>query len=293
MRTVRRLLAAVVAAAVVLGSGVTPAAAAGSYGDDDGTVHEVLIEILVSRGITVGCAPGKYCPTAKVTRGQMASFIIRSLRAGGAQLPASAPDAFKDDNGNVHEQNINMIAALGISLGDGVGNFKPLDPITRGEMALFMRRGFKFPQASGNKFADVTGIYVEPANAVANAGVTFGCTIDQTRFCPNDTVQRDQMASFLIRALASRAVGISLASPITLPEIPGLGLPPLPDVPLPPLEDLLGQLPPDVLGPILDNFEDLGVPLPPLPPLPPLDPLGGDPLGGLGLPDPGLPGLPL
>jgi hypothetical protein len=277
MRSVRRLLAAGVVAAVVWGSGVAPAAAAGSSGDDDGTVHEALIEILVSRGITVGCAPGKYCPEDLVSRAQMASFIIRSLRAGGAQLPAGAADAFGDDDGNIHEDNINLIAALGISLGDGVGNFHPDDPITRGEMALFMRRGFQFPEASGNKFTDVSGIYVEPANAVANAAVTFGCTIDMTKFCPNDSVRRDQMASFLVRALASDAVGIDLANPIVLPQIPGLGLPPIPGVPLPPLEDLLGQLPPGTIPTLplplslptvpTNPLGPLPLPIPPIPPL--------------------------
>jgi hypothetical protein len=170
-------------------------------------------------------------------------------------VPAGSPDAFGDDDGNIHEDNINAIAALGISLGDGQGRFRPLDPITRGEMALFMRRGFRFPQATTNKFTDVSGEYVEPANAVAAAGVTFGCTVDGTKFCPNDTVNRDQMASFLVRALASKLVGIALPNPVVLPAIPGLGLPPLPGVPLPPLDQLLNQLP----------ANQLPVPLPPLP----------------------------
>jgi hypothetical protein len=253
--SMRKASAAVMVAAVVWGSGMAPAAGLGSYADDDGNVHEALVEILVARSVTVGCAPAKYCPTAVVTRGQMASFIIRALRSGGAVVPAGSPDAFGDDDGNIHEDNINAIAALGISLGDGQGRFRPLDPITRGEMALFMRRGFRFPQATTNKFTDVSGEYVEPANAVAAAGVTFGCTVDGTKFCPNDTVNRDQMASFLVRALASKLVGIALPNPVVLPAIPGLGLPPLPGVPLPPLDQLLNQLP----------ANQLPVPLPPLP----------------------------
>lgn len=253
------LLGALVSAGLVVGLGASPAAGlVGTFEDDDGNVHEALIEILVARDVTIGCNTGgtRYCPTVPVSRAQMASFVIRALRSGGATLPAAAPDAFIDDDGNVHEPNIDLIAALGISLGDGVGHFRPSDPITRGEMALFIRRGFKFPPATGNRFTDVSGLYVEPANAVASAGVSFGCNITGTLFCPNDVVNRDQMASFLVRALASNLVGISLPNPVVLPPLPGLGLPPLPGLPTG-----LAGLSPDALAQV-----GLGS-LPGLPPL--------------------------
>lgn len=213
-------------------AGMAPASGLGRFEDDDTNVHQVLIEILATRQITIGCNPGgtKYCPTVPVTRAQMASFIIRALRGGGANVPAGSPDAFTDDNGNVHEDNINAIAALGVSLGDGAGHFRPDDPINRGEMALFIRRGFAFPQATGNRFTDVSGEYVEPANALASAGVSLGCNLLGTLFCPNDVVNRDAMASFLVRALGSKLVGIALPNPVILPS----GLPTIPPLPLPP-----------------------------------------------------------
>lgn len=37
------------------------------------------IEELVRRGITTGCGPGTYCPTAPVTRGQMAVFLVTTF----------------------------------------------------------------------------------------------------------------------------------------------------------------------------------------------------------------------
>jgi hypothetical protein len=33
------------------------------------------VEELFRRGVVIGCAPGRYCPTATVTREQMAVFI--------------------------------------------------------------------------------------------------------------------------------------------------------------------------------------------------------------------------
>lgn len=37
------------------------------------------IEELAVRGITLGCGSGAYCPTASVTRGQMAAFLVRTF----------------------------------------------------------------------------------------------------------------------------------------------------------------------------------------------------------------------
>jgi hypothetical protein len=42
----------------------------GTFTDDDGSVHEPAIEALVAAGITIGCAPGLFCPDDPVTRGQ-------------------------------------------------------------------------------------------------------------------------------------------------------------------------------------------------------------------------------
>jgi len=53
----------------------------GWFIDDDGNVHEGYIEA-ISAGITRSCNPPvnyRYCPTATVTRGQMAAFLVRAL----------------------------------------------------------------------------------------------------------------------------------------------------------------------------------------------------------------------
>jgi hypothetical protein len=49
------------------------------FGDDDGTTHEPDIDRLAAAGITTGCGPARYCPTANVTRGQMAAFLHRAF----------------------------------------------------------------------------------------------------------------------------------------------------------------------------------------------------------------------
>jgi hypothetical protein len=56
-----------------------PPSGTNHFDDDDGSVHQAAINSLATAGITTGCAPRRYCPTAGVTREQMASFLRRAF----------------------------------------------------------------------------------------------------------------------------------------------------------------------------------------------------------------------
>jgi hypothetical protein len=121
-----------------------------------------------------------------------------------AQLPPGG--SFLDDDGNTHEGTIEAIAAEGITLGCNPpfnDRYCPSDPVSRGQMAAFLRRALGLPASSTDFFADDDGSTFEnDINAIAEAGITLGCNPPaNTRYCPNDLVRRDQMASFLSRAL--------------------------------------------------------------------------------------------
>lgn len=62
-----------------------PAAGADAFSDDGGSVHEHNINRLAAAGITRGDDDGRFRPRGRVTRGQMASFLVRGLHeaAGG------------------------------------------------------------------------------------------------------------------------------------------------------------------------------------------------------------------
>lgn len=174
----------------------------GTFIDDDGNVHEGMIEAIAAIGVTQGCsasAPQFYCPFDPVTRGQMASFIARALG-----LPAAAQDWFDDDDGTTHEDNINRLAEADITLGCGPAtSFCPDDLVTRAQMASFLARAFDLPVSATDWFDDDDGTtHEDNINALADAAITLGCDpADPTLYCPNESVQRDQMASFLGRAL--------------------------------------------------------------------------------------------
>ncbi|MDH3500370.1 MAG: 5'-nucleotidase C-terminal domain-containing protein, partial [Acidimicrobiia bacterium] len=109
-------------------------------------------------------------------------------------------DAFGDDDGNFHEDNINAIAAAGITLGTAPGQFSPATGVARRQMAAFLARAFNLPSTTTDYFTDDNGTLLEPEiNAVAAAGISIGCAANL--FCPNQTVTRGQMASFIMRAL--------------------------------------------------------------------------------------------
>jgi hypothetical protein len=55
-----------------------PAAGGDFFVDDEASPHAADINRIAQAGITNGCSPGYYCPTALVTREQMAAFLHRA-----------------------------------------------------------------------------------------------------------------------------------------------------------------------------------------------------------------------
>jgi Tol biopolymer transport system component len=115
-----------------------PETAIDFFTDDDGKTGEASINRLAAAGITGGCTSTRFCPTANVTRGQMAAFLARALR-----LPPTATDYFTDDETSTFEASINKVAAAGITGGCGGGKYCPLRNVTRGQMAAFLHRAFE------------------------------------------------------------------------------------------------------------------------------------------------------
>lgn len=211
-----RFLLLVVAAALMTGVAQLPALAdadlpGGTFTDDDGNVHEGYIEAIAAAGITRGCNPPSnylYCPGKPVTRGQMAAFLVRAL-----DLPP-AGNAFRDDDDSIFQADINALAASGITRGcDPPANtrFCADDLVTRGQMAAFLVRAFGYKGGADAFDDDQQSIFKDDIDALAAAGITKGCDSPaNASYCPDEPIGRDQMASFLGRALK--------LTPMTPPE---------------------------------------------------------------------------
>lgn len=160
------------------------------------------IDDLARNGVTRGCNPPantKYCPSNTVTREQMAAFLNRllGLPAGSAtftDVPADSP--FRND--------IAALADAGITRGCNPPDnteFCPKDPVTREQMAAFLKRALDLPAGTAT-FTDVPAEnpFSKDIAALADAGITRGCNPpDNTKFCPGNDVTREQMAAFLKR----------------------------------------------------------------------------------------------
>jgi hypothetical protein len=108
------------------------------FSDDEGRTGEGAINRLAKAGITTGCTPTTFCPTANVTREQMAIFLDRAL-----DLPSTGADYFTDDEGRTGEGAINRLAKASITTGCSPNHYCPTASVTREQMAAFLRRSFE------------------------------------------------------------------------------------------------------------------------------------------------------
>ncbi len=99
-----------------------------------------------------------------------------------------------------------QLVTNGVAAGVGGGNFGLAAVASRQQMAVFLmkaRRGICYvPPACAGVFADVpcASPFAPWVEALAAEGITGGC--GGGNFCPQSPVRRDQMAAFLLKALA-------------------------------------------------------------------------------------------
>jgi len=112
------------------------------------------IHAIAARPITAGCGGGNFCPSEVLTRWQGAVLLARALTdpatipvsgtvpgfgsyncvVGGTSVFADVPPA---DNGCKY---IHYVAAKGITVGCGGGNYCPDQPLSRAQMAVFITK---------------------------------------------------------------------------------------------------------------------------------------------------------
>lgn len=177
-----------------------------SFTDVRGSTHLENIHCVVWFGVARGVDEDRFAPRRVITRGEMATFLARTLEAGGhdgSQAPAAG---FSDVPGTTHERSIDIVADAGIALGTGDGRFEPSRTVTRGQMATFVVGVVELltQQALATDrdwFDDVDGTTHERAILLARElEITLG-TSDPRTFEPLREMSREQMASFVARTL--------------------------------------------------------------------------------------------
>ncbi|MEA1902420.1 MAG: S-layer homology domain-containing protein [Actinomycetota bacterium] len=179
----------------------------GRFVDDDGNPHETNIEAIAAMGVTQGCDPpsnDRYCPSTLVSRAAMAAFLVRSLNES---VKGWDYKGYFADVSNLawHAPYVERLYELGITTGYADGTYRPDGAVSRAEMAVFVARAFGLPLNAqlGSTFEDVTedAWYASHVGALLTGGVTKGCSSAPLLYCPQQAVPRDQMGSFLARAL--------------------------------------------------------------------------------------------
>ena len=140
------------------------------------------IQKMFELGITAGCGAGNYCPNDAVTRGQMGVFVIRARLGAPADSTFTFPSAafFTDvASSNSFYKWIQRMRLDQITAGCGGTNYCPNDPVTRGQMAIFIMRG-TFNQLLPAATPVLTA--VNPVSAALGQTVTVTLTGANTNF---------------------------------------------------------------------------------------------------------------
>lgn len=141
---------------------------------------------------------------------------------------AENPDDGKDDkkkNDNKTEDYINpfidvnetdwfydavkFVLENGLMIGTGADTFGPELSVTRGMLVTILHRLENWPAAVNGNFDDVreNDYYYDAVAWAKQNGIVSG--IDQTRFCPNENITREQFAAILYRYFLFKNNGVA------------------------------------------------------------------------------------
>jgi hypothetical protein len=129
---------------------------------------------------------------------------------GGDDFPFPATPYFTDVTAShAYFRWIQKMGELGITSGCTASTYCPDDPVTRGQMAVFIiraRLGLATADAFGYHsaplyFSDVPAAhpYVSFIQKMRQLAITTGCT--PLTYCPDSPTTRGQMAVFIVRGL--------------------------------------------------------------------------------------------
>ena len=180
-------------------SSPAPAPAATTPFDDvaPGAFYHDAVAWLAEADITTGTGPATFSPEDAVTRGQMATFLLRYAQV----TDIDGDHGFGDvPVGAYYDDAVSFLVERKITTGTSPSTYSPDDAVTRAQMATFLwRLEGSPPGAPAAGFTDVPAgqYYSDAVDWLLHRGVTTGT--GPNRFSPDDVVTRAQMATFLWR----------------------------------------------------------------------------------------------
>ena len=198
------------------------------------------IDCIAYYGITKGTSATTYSPSNAVTREHMALFLTRLAQLVGIEVVDNPSDPGFDDIGELSERSQTAIAQLkdlGVTAGTSDTTYSPKSSVTRGHMALFIKRLMNLitPMSDGDTaygyvpadvaeneddhdiavpFTDLNSVTKGNYDAIEELyelGVVAG--ISATSYSPQAVITRASMAGFMAAVLDHsnvRPAGIGL-----------------------------------------------------------------------------------
>ena len=125
---------------------------------------------------------------------------------------------------HVHAPGVDCLMWYEITSGVGFDRFAPDATLRRDEFAALVDRtlsalGHPLPRGGDARFGDVDGVHEEAIGRLAEAGIVSGT--EPGVFAPRVPVQRDQMATILVRALRLVADQPPQVTPHTFSDLAG------------------------------------------------------------------------
>lgn len=190
---------------------------AGAFDDTGTSVHATAVDCAFRHDVVRGVSALHYAPGRALRRDQLASVLVRLVRAGGGGLPAGSPGRFDDVDGNVHAGAIAQLAGAGIVEGRDGTSYAPSRPVRRDQMATLLVRvhehvtGQTLPEGDA-RFGDVDdgNTHAASVRRASGAGLVTGTA--PGAYEPGAPVRRDQLARLVARLL-SRFVEEGHAAP--------------------------------------------------------------------------------
>ena len=182
---------------------------------ETGSAHAASIGCAGALALLDGRADGTFGPLEELSRGQLATILLRALLSAGATVPTTGGGRFDDVDGTTHADAVNRLAAAGIVQGTGPRTFDPEGIVTRAQLMTILdgasaRLLAAYPPVSGPAFDDTSGSVHEGAiDRLGAAGVATGLAPDGRSFGPARAVLRAHAASFLVRWMQDQATRVA------------------------------------------------------------------------------------
>ncbi|MEW9108964.1 MAG: 5'-nucleotidase C-terminal domain-containing protein [Cytobacillus gottheilii] len=189
-----RKFIATAATAALVASAIAPAASAAAKDFTDvPDRYKDAVDFLVEKGAK-GVSATSFGTNQSIKRVDAAVFVANVLGLDTDNAPASGFTDVPDRAAGA----VNALKAAGITSGKTAASFGSSSEITRGELAIWLQRGFKLKGSADSAFTDISDRYAKAVEALVANEITNG--VSATKYGVGQQAKRGDFAIFLHKA---------------------------------------------------------------------------------------------